>query len=89
MGKGAHADPAAPLADAVRRARAAAEKRGRPLAAVASVVGTADDPQGFGGQVAALEDAGIVVFPSNAQAVRFAALLVAPETAAVLLEEGS
>lgn len=86
LGKGAHANPAAPLADAVRRARAAAEKKGRPLAAVASVVGTADDPQGFSGQVAALENAGIIVCESNAQAARFAALLAAPETAAILLE---
>ena len=46
---------------------------------VASVVGTADDPQDMEDQVRILQDAGVAVLPSNAQAARFAAALVKPE----------
>jgi len=89
LGKGAHPDPARPLAAAVREARAAAEGAGRGLLAVASVVGTSVDPQGLSGQVAQLEGAGVEVLPSNAQAARFAAILARPGLAASLLgEEG-
>jgi FdrA protein len=85
LGRGVHPDPAGPLAAAVRDARAAATAAGRPLAAVASVVGTAADPQGLAGQVAALEAAGCEVLPSNAQAARFAALLARPALATAML----
>ncbi len=87
LGRAAHPDPAGPLAAAIRDARARATAAGRPLAVVASVVGTREDPQGLTGQVAALEAAGATVLPSNAQAARFAALLVRPELSASLLEE--
>jgi FdrA protein len=86
LGRAAHPDPAAPLATAVRDARAAATAAGRALIVVASVVGTEADPQGLRGQVAALEDAGCVVLPSNAQAARFAALCLRPDRAPVLLK---
>lgn len=86
LGRGAHPDPAAPLAAAVRDARAAAAADGRALTVVASVVGTDADPQGFGRQVAALDAAGCEVLPSNAQAARFAALCLRPDLAPSLLE---
>jgi FdrA protein len=86
LGRGSHPNPAAPLADAVRRATATAETWGRRMVAVASVVGTAGDPQDVAGQVAQLQEAGIEVLPSNAEAVRFAALLVRPELTDRLLE---
>ena len=44
---------------------------------VASVVGTADDPQDMDEQMRILEEVGVVVLPSNAQATRFAAALIA------------
>ena len=73
LGHGAAADPGGDLAGAIRTARADARGRGRGLAVVASVVGTAGDPQGLAGQVATLESAGAWVLPSNAQAARAAA----------------
>jgi FdrA protein len=85
LGRGAHPDPAGPLAAAVRDARAAAAAGGRSLAVVASVVGTAGDPQGLDGQVAALAAAGCEVWPSNAQAARFAAILARPDLAPAVL----
>lgn len=85
LGRAAHPDPAAPLAAAIRDARTAAEAAGRSLAVVASIVGTKDDPQDVDRQVAALEGAGVDVLPSNAQAARFAALLLRPDLAPSLL----
>jgi FdrA protein len=85
LGRGSHPDPAGPLAAAIREARAAAATAGRSLAVVASVVGTAADPQGLARQVGALQAAGAEVLPSNAQAARFAALLLRPDLAGTLL----
>jgi len=87
LGRAAHPDPARPLAAAIRDARAAAAADGRSVAVVASVVGTIGDPQGLSRQIAALEEAGAEVLPSNAQATRFCALVVRPDHAAALLGE--
>jgi FdrA protein len=84
LGRAAHPDPAASLASAIFDARRAAA--GRPLVAVASVVGTDGDPQDLRRQTATLEAAGAEVLPSSAQAARFAALLVKPELEQSLLE---
>ena len=75
LGRGSAQDPAGPLARAIKEARG---KDRSPLF-VASVVGTADDPQSLEEQVRILEDAGVMVLPSNAQAARFAAAVVRPE----------
>jgi len=86
LGRGAHPDPAGALAEGARAALAAARRDGRRLAVVASVIGTAGDPQGYAGQVAALEGAGVEVLPSSAQAARYAALCLDPSLARRLLE---
>ncbi len=75
LGYGAHPDPAGALKPFIEEARATAERKGRYLSFVASVVGTEEDPQGFSAQVRKLEDAGVIVMPSNAQAVRMASLI--------------
>jgi FdrA protein len=89
LGRGADPDPAGGLAVEYEAARVAAAAAGRRLAAVASVVGTSGDPQGLARQVSRLEAAGIEVLPSNAEAARFAALLVRPELSETLLEARS
>ena len=61
---------------ALDAAKARAAKRGRRLAFVSFVCGTAGDPQGYDRQVQALKDAGVLVAPSNAAAVALAARLV-------------
>jgi FdrA protein len=83
QGKSAHPDPAGPLAAALVDARRTAERAGRSLTAIASVTGTAGDPQR--GQADALEAAGAMVLPSNAEAARFAALTLRPDLAPMLL----
>jgi FdrA protein len=85
LGKAAHADPAEPLAAALVDAQRAAERAGRALGAVASVTGTARDPQGLRRQTGALEAAGAIVLPSNAEAARFAALMLRRDLAPALL----
>lgn len=78
LGHGAHDDPAEPLASAVHQARRIAGRDGRRLAALATIVGTARDPQDLAAQRARLQDAGIGVLASNADAARCAAMLVQP-----------
>jgi len=77
LGYGAHADPAGALIPAIAEATRAAAKSGRSLAVVASVCGTPADPQGLAGQEKRLAEAGVLLAPSNAQAARLAASLVA------------
>jgi FdrA protein len=79
LGHGAARDPAGDIAPALEAARAQARGRGRSLAVVTTVVGTADDPQGLAGQIERLEAAGAWVLPSNAQAARMAACIVGGE----------
>jgi FdrA protein len=77
LGHGAHPDPAADLAAAVRAAR-----QTRPELTVAiSLIGTADDPQDVYRQADALSAAGAEVFGSNAQAARYAVAAAAGGTA--------
>ena len=79
LGKGAHESPAAPLVEAVNEARRIARAGGREIAVLASVIGTAGDPQGFASQIALLEAAGIATLATNADAARCAAMLVRPQ----------
>lgn len=69
IGYGAHADPAAQLAEVV----AGRNTNAPPI--VCSVTGTEQDPQGRSRQEEILENAGLVVAPSNAQACELALAL--------------
>jgi FdrA protein len=75
LGHGAHPDPAGELAPAIRAVRKTAADGGRELAVVASVCGTASDPQGRDRQVATLRESGASVHLSNAAAARQAVRL--------------
>jgi FdrA protein len=70
LGYGSHPDPAAEMLPALRKARK------RPIALVASVCGTDEDPQGLERQEAALREAGVLLADSNARAVMLASALV-------------
>jgi hypothetical protein len=75
LGYGSHADPAAEMAPAIRKAQAVARKKGRMLAFVGFVCGTDEDPQGLERQERALREAGVLLAASNARAVRLAAAI--------------
>jgi FdrA protein len=68
LGYGSHENPAQVLVDGLR---------GTKKLAVASVIGTEQDPQVRSRQRAILEAAGVIVAPSNAHAAEFAASLAA------------
>ncbi len=76
LGYGSHADPADEMAPAIRKAQAAARKKGRALAVVGFVCGTEEDPQGLGRQETALREAGMLLEQSNARAALLAARIV-------------
>ncbi|HHQ6576664.1 TPA: acyl-CoA synthetase FdrA [Serratia fonticola] len=77
IGYGAQEDPADSLATEVKRVR---EKRGaaHPLAVIATVTGTEQDPQQRSKQLATLNEAGIAVMNSLPEAVALACQLIAP-----------
>ncbi len=77
LGHGTHPDPAGELLPAIDAARVRARAAGHGLVVIASVVGTACDPQGLAAQTARLEASGVIVMPSNAQAARLAGRVAA------------
>jgi FdrA protein len=74
LGFGAHADPAGVLVGGL--ADIGSQQQGSRKIAVASVTGTAQDPQNLSEQIAKLRAAGVHVAASNAYAARLAASLV-------------
>jgi succinyl-CoA synthetase alpha subunit len=76
LGYGSHENAAGVVADSVAQARARLETSGKDLIAIASVTGTDQDPQNLDESIASLEQAGITVMPSNAQAVRLVDLIM-------------
>jgi len=72
LGYNASPDPAGDLIEAIIVAKNRATEAGRYLSVVASICGTDEDPQGLEKQEQVLRDAGVVLFPSNAQASQFA-----------------
>ncbi|MCK4648847.1 acyl-CoA synthetase FdrA [bacterium] len=69
LGYGAHPDPAHALAPAIKEVK----KKG--VSVVVSLCGTEGDPQDYKRQKEELGKMGVVIMPSNAQAVRFAAFV--------------
>ncbi|MCC7104939.1 MAG: acyl-CoA synthetase FdrA [Chloroflexi bacterium] len=73
LGYACHPDPATALRPGMELARQAAAARGERLRVLASVTGTAGDPQGYDRQVAALRAMDVDVAPSSSAAARLAA----------------
>lgn len=76
LGWGAHADPAGALASAWQEASRMAQDAGRRMIGIATVCGTSGDPQGLSGQRHILQEHGLLLADSNAQAVQLAAAVV-------------
>lgn len=72
IGYGAHEDMAGVFAPVIQEAKEDAAKEGKAFIAIASVTGTADDPQVYQDQVDKLEEAGVIVTESNAEATKLA-----------------
>ena len=75
LGYNASPDPVGDLLEVVAKAKLTASERAGFLSTAASVCGTEDDPQNLQEQTRALEEAGVVVLPSSAQAALFGRML--------------
>jgi FdrA protein len=75
LGYGAHSDPAGAILPALLEGKKLAEDRGGHLCCVAAICGTVGDPQNLEKQQERLEQNGVVVMPTAAQAARFAAMV--------------
>lgn len=75
LGYGAHPDMTGALLPVIKEERKRAEEEKRTLYFVATVVGTAKDPQNYTESVKRLKENGVFVQESNAKAVRLALLL--------------
>jgi len=76
LGYGAHPDPAGAAVEAIKEVQAALKESQREVIFIASVCGTAGDPQDLRAQEATLEEAGVIVLPTNAAATRLAGFIV-------------
>jgi FdrA protein len=76
LGYNASMDPAGELAETIREARDIVKSRGGYLPVVASICGTEGDPQDLKLQTQILQEAGAVVFNSNARAVMYCLELI-------------
>jgi len=70
LGFGSYDDPAGAVAASVREIRQRLSGQGKEVVVIASVCGTDLDSQNLNQSIATLEAEGIIVMPSNAQAVR-------------------
>ncbi len=73
LGEGSHMDPAGELVPVIKEIREKRLETG-DLEFVAMVVGTDDDPQNLQSQVSQLEEAGVKVFRTAAEAVEYISL---------------
>lgn len=76
LGYGAHEDPVDEMSTAIIDAKSQKTANGEHLIVIASICGTENDPQDLMESEKRLKDAGVIVMPSNAQAVRLAGLII-------------
>lgn len=76
LGYGSHEDPVGEMLPAIKEAKAKMASRGKHLCMVGSICGTENDPQNLKESQKRLEEAGVIVMPSNAQAVRLTGLIL-------------
>ncbi|OXS73164.1 acyl-CoA synthetase FdrA [Lysinibacillus sp. KCTC 33748] len=76
IGNGGHEDMASELAPAIKRILDSARQDGRQLAVLATVVGTAQDIQGYEKQMEILKESGAIICKTNDQMVRTAIQLI-------------
>ncbi|QDQ02859.1 acyl-CoA synthetase FdrA [Lysinibacillus fusiformis] len=76
IGNGGHDDMASALAPTIKRILDSARQEGRKLVVLATVVGTAQDFQGYEKQIDILKESGAMICKTNDQMVRTAIQLV-------------
>lgn len=76
LGYGSHEDPVGEMLPAIKVAKDRMAAKGKYLCVVGSICGTENDPQSLEESQRRLEEAGVIVMPSNAQAVRLTGLIL-------------
>lgn len=76
LGYGSNPDPVGAVLIEIEQVKATAKKSGRYLSIVTHVCGTKRDPQGYDESIRKLENAGVLVFPTNALATIAAAQII-------------
>ncbi|MBN2004017.1 MAG: acyl-CoA synthetase FdrA [Anaerolineae bacterium] len=76
LGYGVHPDPAGAAVEAIREVQTTLDAAGREVLFIASVCGADGDPQNARAQEAKLEEAGVIVMPTNAAASRLAGYIL-------------
>ncbi|MCF6465450.1 acyl-CoA synthetase FdrA [Clostridium sp. Cult2] len=76
LGYGAHEDPIGEMIPAIEKARNKMKQKDKYLCIVSSICGTEKDPQNLVESQRRLEEAGVIVMPSNAQAARLVSLIL-------------
>ncbi len=76
LGYGSHKDPVGEMLPAIIEAKNKMEEREKYLCIVGYICGTDKDPQGYTESKKRLEEAGVIVMPSNAQAVKLTELIL-------------
>lgn len=70
LGYGSHQDPAGEMVEPIIEAMKKLQDKGKKLTVICSICGTENDPQSLENSKKVLEDIGVIVMPSNAQACR-------------------
>jgi FdrA protein len=78
LGFNASKDPVGELLESILATKQTRKEQGGELTVVASICGTDRDPQDLNLQREMLEDAGVIVFQSNASAALFCSELLRP-----------
>jgi hypothetical protein len=77
LGYGSNPDPVGAVLNEIEQVKATAQKSSRYLSIVTHVCGTKRDPQGYDESIRKLENAGALVFPTNALAAIASAQIIA------------
>ena len=76
LGYGSNVDPAGEMLESITEAKKTMKNKNKHLCIVGYICGTEMDPQGYRAQSEKLEKAGVILMPSNAQAVRLCSLIL-------------
>ena len=76
LGYGSNTDPAGEMLQSIINAKKTMESKHRYLCVIGYICGTDGDPQNYKSQSEKLEREGVILMPSNAQAVRLCSLIL-------------
>ncbi|MBK5240295.1 acyl-CoA synthetase FdrA [Clostridium sp.] len=76
LGYGSNIDPAGEMLEAIIDAKKTMKNKNNYLCVIGYICGTYGDPQDYKNQCEKLESAGVILMPSNAQAVKLSSLIL-------------